>query len=104
MDNAKTAMITARNARMFHDLLEKQNEHESYELRLKLDEYVEWVIDELFTRGELEFEDLEIVKEFINNDTIEEAAEAHGCTPAWYYRLLKELYSIIDENMHRLSV
>lgn len=104
MENAKTAMITARNARMFRDLLEQQNDHESYELRLKLDEYVEWVIDELFTRGNLEFEDLEIVKEFINHDTIEEAAEAHGCTPVWYYRLLKAIYELIDESMHRLSV
>lgn len=104
MQKARNAMFRARAARILHDALEADGDPESYDLRIKLGEYVEWVIDQLFIIGDLDHDELRIVTDFIENDTVEEAAEKHGCSTVWWGRIYKETCNKINKAMEGASV
>ena len=104
MQMARNAMFRARAARILQDALEVDGDPESYELRIKLGEYVEWVIDQLFITGDLDHEELGIVTDFIENNTVEEAAEKHGCSTVWWGRIYKETCRKIDKAIERVAV
>lgn len=104
MENARSAMFIARSARMLHDVLERDGDPESYDLRIKIGEYVEWVIDKLFEVGELDYNGLTIVREFIDNDTVEQAAEAHDCSGVWWNKIFKDTCKQIDRGFEKVRL
>lgn len=103
MSEAKTRLDNAKKARQLQIALENEGYGETYAVQMKLGEYVDWTLNELFMHGTLERDDLDVMNLHVDNDTIEHAAKERGCSIQWFNRLIKEICRKADEGLESVN-
>ena len=75
---------------------DSEDAFEFYDLIEGLDRYNEKKLNDMFTIGKLNIDDLKVFRSFIESENKTQAALKHGCSLPWYNRLLFEVCEQVD--------